>query len=63
MLVGLRSMNGVLVFVDILDCMVMNIVEYYMVFDVEWDFIGCYVVIFVFWWSYKVDNVYWLWIF
>lgn len=48
------SMNGVLVFVDIFDCTVMNIVEYYMVFDVEWDFIGRYVVIFVFWWSYKV---------
>lgn len=51
-------MNGVLEFYDIFDVVCMNQVEYFMVIDVEWDFIGRYVVISVSWWVYKVSIIF-----
>lgn len=51
-------MNGVLEFYDIFDVVCMNQVEYFMVIDVEWDFIGGYVVILVSWWVYKVSIIF-----
>lgn len=51
-------MNGVLEFYDIFDVVCMNKVEYFMVIDVEWDFIGRYVVILVSWWVYKVSIIF-----
>ncbi|RUS90727.1 hypothetical protein EGW08_001531 [Elysia chlorotica] len=60
-LAGLRSMNGVLEFVDTQDMTVMNQTEHFMATDVEWDPTGRYVVSAVSWWGHKVDNGYWLW--
>uniref|UniRef100_A0A8C1KIW1 Eukaryotic translation initiation factor 3, subunit Bb n=1 Tax=Cyprinus carpio TaxID=7962 RepID=A0A8C1KIW1_CYPCA len=62
-LAGLRSMNGAFAFVDTLDCTIMYIVEHYMASGVEWDPTGRYVVTSVSWWSHKVDNAYWPWMF
>ncbi|GFO04236.1 eukaryotic translation initiation factor 3 subunit b [Plakobranchus ocellatus] len=60
-LAGLRSMNGVLEFVDTQDMTIMNQTEHFMATDVEWDPTGRYVVSAVSWWGHKVDNGYWLW--
>merc|ERR1719320_31057 len=60
-LAGLRSMNGVLEFVDTHDMTVMNQTEHFMATDVEWDPTGRYVASAVSWWGHKVDNGYWLW--
>lgn len=60
-LAGLRSMNGVLEFVDTQDMTVMTQTEHFMATDVEWDPTGRYVVSAVSWWGHKVDNGYWLW--
>merc|ERR1719357_998048 len=62
-LAGLRSMNGVLEFVDTHDMTVMNQTEHFMATDVEWDPTGRYVASAVSWWGHKVDNAYWLWSF
>ena len=42
MLAGLRSMNGVLEFVDANDMTVMMMAEHFMATDVEWDPSGRY---------------------
>jgi len=60
-LAGLRSMNGILEFVDTQDMTVMTQTEHFMATDVEWDPTGRYVVSAVSWWGHKVDNGYWLW--
>ena len=60
-LAGLRSMNGVLEFVDTADMTVMMQAEHFMATDVEWDPTGRYVATSVSWWGHKVDNAYWLW--
>jgi len=60
-LAGLRSLNGVLEFVDTQDMTVMTQTEHFMATDVEWDPTGRYVVSAVSWWGHKVDNGYWLW--
>ncbi|KAK7004024.1 eukaryotic translation initiation factor 3 subunit B [Biomphalaria glabrata] len=60
-LAGLRSMNGVLEFIDTQDMTVMTQTEHFMATDVEWDPTGRYVVSAVSWWGHKVDNGYWLW--
>uniref|UniRef100_UPI00358FACB8 eukaryotic translation initiation factor 3 subunit B-like n=1 Tax=Myxine glutinosa TaxID=7769 RepID=UPI00358FACB8 len=62
-LAGLRSMNGVLAFVDTADCALMNMAEHFMASDVEWDPTGRYLVTSVSWWTHKVDNGYWVWTF
>lgn len=62
-LAGLRSMNGVLEFVDASDVTVMAQTEHFMATDVEWDPTGRYVVSAVSWWGHKVDNAYWMWSF
>lgn len=60
-LAGLRSMNGILEFVDTQDMTVMTQTEHFMATDVEWDPTGRFVVSAVSWWGHKVDNGYWLW--
>ena len=61
-LAGLRSMNGVLEFVDTSDFTTMGQgVDHFMCTDVEWDPTGRYVITGVSWWGHKVDNAYWLW--
>ncbi|XP_076459430.1 eukaryotic translation initiation factor 3 subunit B-like [Babylonia areolata] len=60
-LAGLRSMNGVLEFVDTQDMTVMAQTEHFMATDVEWDPTGRYVTSAVSWWGHKVDNAYWIW--
>jgi len=60
-LAGLRSMNGVLEFIDTSDFTSMGSGEHFMCTDVEWDPTGRYVVTGVSWWAHKVDNAYWLW--
>ncbi|ELT99648.1 hypothetical protein CAPTEDRAFT_163351 [Capitella teleta] len=60
-LAGLRTMSGVLEFVDTLDMTVMATTEHFMASDVEWDPTGRYVATAVSYWAYKVDNAYWLW--
>merc|ERR1711963_61702 len=60
-LAGLRSLNGVLEFVDTQDMTVMTQTEHFMATDVEWDPTGRYVVSAVSWWGHKVDNGFWLW--
>jgi len=60
-LAGLRSMNGVLEFVDTSDFTAMGGGEHFMCTDVEWDPTGRYVMTGVSWWGHKVDNAYWLW--
>ncbi|XP_067673505.1 eukaryotic translation initiation factor 3 subunit B-like [Haliotis asinina] len=60
-LAGLRSMNGVLEFVDTSDMTVMTQTEHFMATDIEWDPTGRYVTSAVSWWGHKVDNAYWLW--
>lgn len=62
-LAGLRSMNGVLEFIDTADFTVMNSGEHFMCTDVEWDPTGRFVMTAVSWWGHKVDNAYWLWSF
>merc|ERR1711962_1368713 len=62
-LAGLRSMNGVLEFVDTADMTTMNTGEHYMATDIEWDPTGRYVMTGVSWWGHKVDNAYWVWSF
>merc|ERR1712113_1101340 len=60
-LAGLRSMNGVLEFVDTSAFTAMGGGEHFMCTDVEWDPTGRYVMTGVSWWGHKVDNAYWLW--
>merc|ERR550519_2243641 len=60
-LAGLRSMNGVLEFVDTSDFTSMGVGEHFMCTDVEWDPTGRYVITGVSWWGHKVDNAYWIW--
>jgi len=60
-LAGLRSMNGVLEFVDTSDFTSMGTGEHFMCTDVEWDPTGRYVMTGVSWWGHKVDNAYWMW--
>merc|ERR1711988_1357558 len=60
-LAGLRSMNGVLEFVDTSDFTSMGVGEHFMCTDVEWDPTGRYVITGVSWWGHKVDNAYWMW--
>lgn len=62
-LAGLRSMNGILEFIDTNDMTVMAQTEHFMATDVEWDPTGRYVVSGVSYWGHKVDNAYWLWSF
>jgi translation initiation factor 3 subunit B len=62
-LAGLRSMNGVLEFIDTEDMTTMNTGEHYMATDVEWDPTGRYVMTGVSWWAHKVDNGYFIWSF
>lgn len=62
-LAGLRSMNGVLEFVDTADMTTMNTGEHYMATDVEWDPTGRYFMTGVSWWAHKVDNGYFVWSF
>ncbi len=60
---GLRSMNGILEFVDTADFTTMNNGEHFMCTDVEWDPTGRYLMTGVSWWGHKVDNAYWMWSF
>merc|ERR1719310_1756183 len=60
-LAGLRSMNGVLEFVDTSDFTSMGTGEHFMCTDVEWDPTGRYIITGVSWWGHKVDNAYWMW--
>jgi len=60
-LAGLRSMNGVLEFIDTSDFTTMGGGEHFMCTDVEWDPTGRYVMTGVSWWGHKVDNAYWMW--
>ncbi|KAK7113407.1 eukaryotic translation initiation factor 3 subunit B-like [Littorina saxatilis] len=60
-LAGLRSMNGVLEFIDTQDMTVMAQTEHFMATDVEWDPTGRYVTSAVSWWGHKVDNAFWIW--
>jgi len=60
-LAGLRSMNGVLEFIDTQDMTVMAQTEHFMATDVEWDPTGRYVASAVSWWGHKVDNAFWIW--
>ncbi|XP_023327407.1 eukaryotic translation initiation factor 3 subunit B [Eurytemora carolleeae] len=60
-LAGLRSMNGVLEFIDTSDFTTMGLGEHFMCTDVEWDPTGRYVVTGVSFWGHKVDNAYWIW--
>merc|ERR1712087_651000 len=62
-LAGLRSMNGVLEFVDTSDFTSMGTGEHFMCTDIEWDPTGRYVMTGVSWWGHKVDNAYWVWSF
>merc|ERR1712241_602512 len=60
-LAGLRSMNGILEFVDTSDFTTMGTGEHFMAGDVEWDPTGRYIITGVSWWGHKVDNAYWMW--
>jgi len=60
-LAGLRSMNGVLEFVDTSDFTTMGSGEHFMCNEIEWDPTGRYVATSVSFWAHKVDNAYWLW--
>jgi len=60
-LAGLRSMNGILEFVDTSDFTTMGTGEHFMSTEVEWDPTGRYVITGVSWWGHKVDNAFWLW--
>jgi len=62
-LAGLRSMNGVLEFIDTADFTSMNSGEHFMATDIEWDPTGRYIMTAVSWWGHKVDNAYWVWSF
>jgi len=62
-LAGLRSMNGILEFIDTSDMSTMNTGEHYMATDVEWDPTGRYFMTAVSWWAHKVDNGYFIWSF
>jgi len=62
-LAGLRSMNGVLEFVDTADMSTMNTGEHYMATDIEWDPTGRFFMTGVSWWAHKVDNGYFIWSF
>jgi len=62
-LAGLRSMNGVLEFVDTSDMTVMATEEHYMATDIEWDPSGRYFMSGVSFWSQRVDNGYFIWSF
>jgi len=62
-LAGLRTMNGVMEFIDTSDFTTMNSGEHFMCTDIEWDATGRYVMTAVSWWGHKVDNAYWLWSF
>jgi len=60
-LAGLRSMNGLLEFIDTSDFTTMGTDDHFMCTDVEWDPTGRYVITGVSWWGHKVDNAYWIW--
>jgi len=60
-LAGLRSMNGILEFVDTSDFTTMGLGEHFMCTEVEWDPTGRYVITGVSWWGHKLDNAYWVW--
>jgi len=60
-LAGLRSMNGILEFIDTSDFTTMGTGEHFMASEVEWDPTGRYLVTGVSWWAHKVDNAYWIW--
>jgi len=62
-LAGLRSMNGVLEFIDTSDFTSMGNGEHFMANEVLWDPTGRYVTTGVSWWATKVDNAYWIWSF
>lgn len=62
-LAGLRSLNGVLEFIDTADVSTMNTGEHYMATDVEWDPTGRYFMTGVSWWAHKVDNGFFIWSF
>jgi len=52
---GLRSMNGVLEFIDTADMTVMMLAEHFMATDVEWDPTGRFISTAVSWWGHKVN--------
>jgi len=53
-LAGMRTMNGVLEFIDTNDFTVMNSGDHFMCTDIEWDPTGRYVMTGVSWWGHKV---------
>jgi len=60
---GLRSMNGVLEFIDTSDFTSMGNGEHFMCNEVLWDPTGRYCVTGLSWWAHKNDNAYWIWSF
>merc|ERR550519_491211 len=62
-LAGLRSMNGILEFLDTTDMTVMATDEHYMATDIDWDPSGRYFMSGVSFWSHRVDNAYFIWSF
>jgi len=60
-LAGLRSMNGLLEFIDTSDFTTMGNDDHFMCTDVEWDPTGRYVITGVSMWRHKMDNAYWIW--
>jgi len=62
-LAGLRSMNGVLEFVDTSDMSIMATDDHYMATDIEWDPSGRYFMSGVSFWQHRVDNGYFIWSF
>jgi len=62
-LAGLRSMNGIVEFIDTADMTTMNTGEHYMATDIEWDPTGRFFMTAVSWWAHKVDNGYFVWSF
>jgi len=60
---GLRSMNGVLEFIDTSDFTSTGNGEHFMCNEVLWDPTGRYCVTGLSWWAHKNDNAYWIWSF
>jgi len=62
-LAGMRSMNGILEFVDTSDMTLMATEEHYMATELDWDPSGRYFMTGVSFWSHRVDNAYFIWSF